>query len=978
MSTARTQNPCIRRVAAYFRSGWAFLIPYLATYLIYYWRKWPANPVGIQSSHAAKGSPWAVEHAFFPIPLLHIYWFLHAVNAGLFLAWCGLLWNENKCANGNRETRKTGEHVITGIKSSRPSECDQAMIRPRDEGICDSAPRSAWTSLLPWILLALIFFVPGVYLEWPSDPWEHLRRIVEWASLDNVGFHSAGLKTQYFLAYSIVGRCSPERLLFWLDCYYTGVCLLLSWQYYRLGRVVGLDSRWAFLFVVVNFLTFGNVSFSFYRYYGLATTMYMQVGIVALFRVCLTAALHGVKNTSLASRMSAEEGALVDGRGLKSRPQWLLGSLVSMLLLLFLIAFSHVEGLGIAALGVGAICAWRLIEWKRSIILYIAAGGFALSVAAVLWFPRHPLLDLEYRRDGWLNAWYAFNICSWPSPAADRAMQILGVFGAINLAAGVGLICRNSCVGWLTVGPVFGLCMPFVSIPIAEVFAVRGEPILTFHRLLFAIPSGLALTSIGVAAADRLRKLKNRMVGEVGSSVGIKYLVFATVLLLALCFVLLPSSGFSFNRLWNAVSIQADDLRLLSVGKELSGGYIQRQGRVDRVVAAPGFGFVLGIKGSDKVVLADNRTIVSNSAPSTRADIVVGEVEKEGEGGKSTLVVVPQWTSLTSSISLAAVLSKHWYPSEVALQYVGGSEIESAAIQLGYTSTFANSDRLFYYRPTPSLLKLPLNLATGVRADTVFVWSKTPNAQGYYLYVGTRAGEKDVINTGELSPSVTSHEAIGLPFNKTLYATIFTKLAGIWYPSSSTFTVEPPVATLRSIANGQIKVPINGDVEWDSAPNAEAYRLEIGRNPGASDVFDTGPIHETARLLSGLPAGEKLYATLMTKVAGSWYSSARMFTTMPEIAALVKPADRSTSVASDTEFIWSKAPIAQGYYLYVGTSVGTKDVVNTGILPPSVFSHKAQGLPAGRTLFATMFTEVDETWYSSSTVFATESLPKGK
>ena len=28
----------------YFRSGWAFLIPYLAAYLLYAWLKWPVNP----------------------------------------------------------------------------------------------------------------------------------------------------------------------------------------------------------------------------------------------------------------------------------------------------------------------------------------------------------------------------------------------------------------------------------------------------------------------------------------------------------------------------------------------------------------------------------------------------------------------------------------------------------------------------------------------------------------------------------------------------------------------------------------------------------------------------------------------------------------------------------------------------------------------------------------------------------------------
>ena len=31
---------------SYFRSGWAFLIPYLAAYLLYAWLRWPVNPGG--------------------------------------------------------------------------------------------------------------------------------------------------------------------------------------------------------------------------------------------------------------------------------------------------------------------------------------------------------------------------------------------------------------------------------------------------------------------------------------------------------------------------------------------------------------------------------------------------------------------------------------------------------------------------------------------------------------------------------------------------------------------------------------------------------------------------------------------------------------------------------------------------------------------------------------------------------------------
>ena len=80
----------------YFRSGWAFLIPYLAAYLLYAWLKWPVNPVaagsstvgGVQLAVSAIGAlPSTVTpstaHSLLStgVPcLLHVYWALHALH----------------------------------------------------------------------------------------------------------------------------------------------------------------------------------------------------------------------------------------------------------------------------------------------------------------------------------------------------------------------------------------------------------------------------------------------------------------------------------------------------------------------------------------------------------------------------------------------------------------------------------------------------------------------------------------------------------------------------------------------------------------------------------------------------------------------------------------------------------------------------------------------------------------------------------
>src|SRR5512135_1131297 len=79
-------------------------------------------------------------------------------------------------------------------------------------------------------------------------------------------------------------------------------------------------------------------------------------------------------------------------------------------------------------------------------------------------------------------------------------------------------------------------------------------------------------------------------------------------------------------------------------------------------------------------------------------------------------------------------------------------------------------------------------IAGAVNADLTlpFQWTSVPNVQAYYLYVGTAIGAKDLVNTGEILQ--TSYLASSLPLGQTLYARLWTKVAGAWQYTDSTFT----------------------------------------------------------------------------------------------------------------------------------------------------------------------------------------------
>ncbi|MEI6051700.1 MAG: hypothetical protein WCQ44_03260, partial [Opitutaceae bacterium] len=72
----------------YFRSGWAFLIPYLAAYLLYAWLKWPVNPASggdglVKVMSESAGALPSTAHSLLStgVPcLLHVYWTLHAIH----------------------------------------------------------------------------------------------------------------------------------------------------------------------------------------------------------------------------------------------------------------------------------------------------------------------------------------------------------------------------------------------------------------------------------------------------------------------------------------------------------------------------------------------------------------------------------------------------------------------------------------------------------------------------------------------------------------------------------------------------------------------------------------------------------------------------------------------------------------------------------------------------------------------------------
>jgi hypothetical protein len=297
----------------------------------------------------------------------------------------------------------------------------------------------------------------------------------------------------------------------------------------------------------------------------------------------------------------------------------------------------------------------------------------------------------------------------------------------------------------------------------------------------------------------------------------------------------------------------------------------------------------------------------------------------------------------------------------------------------------------------------PPNGAVKVDPTKPFAWTSVSGAQAYRLSVGTTSGGKDVIDTGQIQQ--TSRAMGGVPPGRPLYARIWTELDGTSLYSEINFMVGVPspllVATFVYPTNGAVDVDATKVFEWTSASGAQAYRLHVGTTSGGKDVIDTGQIQQTSRAMVGVPPGRTLYARIWTERDGAWLYSEINFTAVatpvlpvttgrphvqavglrpgparplnraampaPAPATFVYPGNGAVNVDPTQPFAWTSVADAQAYSLYVGTSWGTYDLINSGEISQTTYSMV--GLPSGQTLYALIWTKLNGAWLYSGISF---------
>jgi Fibronectin type III domain len=258
--------------------------------------------------------------------------------------------------------------------------------------------------------------------------------------------------------------------------------------------------------------------------------------------------------------------------------------------------------------------------------------------------------------------------------------------------------------------------------------------------------------------------------------------------------------------------------------------------------------------------------------------------------------------------------------------------------------------------------------AEGRLTSPTLKWSTVTGAQAYYLRVGTTSGAKDVVDSGETQ--ATSYSLPALPFDRTYYARVFTKVGDSWTYSELAFKVAKLTSPARMISpvDGQSNVTSADVFRWEAVAHAQSYYFQVGSRAGGRDIIDSGETTRTWWTTQSLPAGRRLYARISTKIAGNWYANEIEFVSAPK-SVLVYPYNTASDTSAYETFVWTGVSDAQAYHLYVGTSPGAGDIVDTG--ETKTTSFQVNGLQPGQTLYARVYTLLKGQWEVDSITFTT-------
>src|SRR5947208_13882688 len=226
-----------------------------------------------------------------------------------------------------------------------------------------------------------------------------------------------------------------------------------------------------------------------------------------------------------------------------------------------------------------------------------------------------------------------------------------------------------------------------------------------------------------------------------------------------------------------------------------------------------------------------------------------------------------------------------------------------------------------------SALTYPVNGATNADLSLPIRWTTVTGAQAYQLYLGSTVGASNVLNSRQTQ--ATSFLGTNVPPNQTVYARIWVKVGGVWRYTDSSFSCATRTTHITYPANGATDADDTQPIEWVPVPGAQAYQLYLGSTPGAMDILNSRQIHTTTFPWTNTPTHQTLYARIWVRVGNVWRYTDSSFSGARLRTQLTYPANGTANANLALGIQWASVTNAQAYQLYLGSTLGAKDFVDS-------------------------------------------------
>ncbi|MDQ1393297.1 MAG: hypothetical protein QOF30_2274 [Acidimicrobiaceae bacterium] len=261
--------------------------------------------------------------------------------------------------------------------------------------------------------------------------------------------------------------------------------------------------------------------------------------------------------------------------------------------------------------------------------------------------------------------------------------------------------------------------------------------------------------------------------------------------------------------------------------------------------------------------------------------------------------------------------------------------------------------------------------STGVLAHNPNLASQAPSG---WTKIGENIGDAfsltAVYNALVASPDHYAN-MVDKAFNRTGVGVATDTKGQVWLAEAFGAYPPPPVATFVFPTSGTVIFPSAQAFSWQQVAGAVYYCLTVGTTQGGVDLVNSGLLaaNQLSFTVPALPGGQQLWARIYSYVQSTWtWADVRFSVTGPSTATFTRPLAGATNVDTTQPFTWAPVASASHYWLSIGTTLGGYELLNTGSLPATQTSDAVPALPAGRTLWARVYSYIAGSWVHYSDV----------